>query len=236
MTRLAARPESPAQRLRPLADKPPGTLVIHEIYRSLQGESVYTGLPCVFIRLTACHLRCGYCDTPHAFRRGRTLALDDVFERALAFGDRLVEVTGGEPLLQPEVFPLMTRLADAGRTVLLETSGAIDVAPVDRRVHVILDVKTPGSGESAANLEINLERLKPTDEVKYVVCDRADFDWSVAHIRQHGLADRVALLVSPAHGLVDPADLAAWTLDSGLPLRLQLPLHKRLWGPDARGV
>lgn len=236
MTRLSARPESLAQRLRPLAEKPPGSLVIHEIYRSLQGESVYAGLPCVFVRLTACHLRCGYCDTPHAFQQGRTIPLDDVVARALAFGDDLVEVTGGEPLLQPEVFPLMTRLADASRTVLLETSGAIDVGPVDPRVHIILDVKTPGSGEVAANLDVNLDRLKPTDEVKYVVCDRDDFDWSVAHACRHGLAGRLALLVSPAHGRVDPADMAAWVLNSRLPLRLQLPLHKRIWGPDERGV
>ena len=236
MTRLSARPDSAARRLRPLAEKPEGSLVVHEIYRSLQGESVFAGLPCVFVRLTACHLRCGYCDTPHAFRGGETLPMEEVVGWALALGDRLVEVTGGEPLLQPEVFPLMTRLADAGRTVLLETSGSIDVAPVDARVHIILDVKTPGSGEASANLDINLDRLKPTDEVKYVVCDRADFDWSVAHARRHRLADRVALLVSPAHGMVDPADLAAWTLDSGLPLRLQLPLHKRIWGPEALGV
>ena len=236
MTRPSARPESIAQRLRPLAEKPAGSLVIHEIYRSLQGESVYAGLPCVFVRLTACHLRCGYCDTPHAFQWGETLLMDEVLARALALGDRLVEVTGGEPLLQPEALPLMTRLADAGRTVLLETSGAIDVAPVDPRVHIILDVKTPGSGESAANLDVNLVRLKPTDEVKYVICDRADFDWSIAHALRHRLTDRVALLISPAHGMVDPADLAAWTLESRLPLRLQLPLHKRLWGPDARGV
>jgi 7-carboxy-7-deazaguanine synthase len=236
MTVLSAKPDSLAQRLRPLAEKPAGTLVVHEIYRSLQGESVYAGLPCVFVRLTACHLRCGYCDTPHAFQCGQTLPLDEVVDRALALGDELVEVTGGEPLLQPEVFPLMTRLTDAGRTVLLETSGAIDVGPVDPRVHIILDVKTPGSGEVAANLDVNLDRLKSTDEVKYVVCDRDDFDWSVAHARRHGLVGRFPLLVSPAHGRVDPADLAAWTLDSRLPLRLQLPLHKRIWGPDSRGV
>lgn len=236
MTRLSAPPDTASRRLRPLDGKPAGSLVVHEIYRSLQGESVYAGLPCVFVRLTACHLRCGYCDTPHAFHRGETLTLSDVVERALVLGDRLVEVTGGEPLLQPEVLPLMTRLADAGRTVLLETSGSIDVAPVDPRVHIILDVKTPGSGEVGANLDANLGQLKPTDEVKYVVCDRADFDWSVAHARRHRLAERVTLLVSPAHGLVDPAELAAWTLDARLPLRLQLPLHKRLWGPDARGV
>ncbi len=225
-----------ARRLAPLARKPAGSLVIHEIYRSIQGESVYAGLPCVFVRLTACHLRCGYCDTPHAFHGGETLTLDEVVERALELGDDLVEITGGEPLLQAEAFPLMTMLADAGRTVLLETSGAIDVAPVDPRVHIILDVKTPGSGEVAANLEANLDRLKPSDEVKYVVCDRDDFAWSAEHARRRELAARVRLLVSPAHGLVEPADLAEWVLTSRLPFRLQLPLHERIWGPGARGV
>ena len=225
-----------AHRLRPLSGKPVGSLVIHEIYRSLQGESRYAGLPCVFVRLSACHLRCVYCDTPHAFGQGRTARLDDVFNEALALGDDLVEVTGGEPLLQPEVFPLMKRLADAGRTVLLETSGAIDVGPVDARVHIILDVKTPGSGERSANLDVNLDRIKPTDEIKYVVCDRADFDWSVAHIRDHRLDGRFPILVSPSFGRVDPTELAGWILESRLPLRLQLPLHKRLWDPKARGV
>jgi len=223
-------------RLRPLAGKPEGALVIHEIYRSLQGEGLYAGLPCGFVRLTACHLRCGYCDTPHAFGEGETLALDEVVARALALGDPLVEVTGGEPLLQPEVHPLMTRLADAGRTVLLETSGAIDVGPVDPRVHIILDVKTPGSGEVGANLAANLARLKPTDEVKYILCDRGDFDWSVEHARAHRLPDRVAVLFAPAFGRVDPTELAGWILDSRLPIRLQLQLHKRLWDPKARGV
>jgi 7-carboxy-7-deazaguanine synthase len=225
-----------ASRLRPLAGKPSGSLVVHEIYRSLQGESTHAGLPCTFIRLTACHLRCTYCDTAHAFNKGSTLELGEVVERALATGDRLVEVTGGEPLLQPEVFPLMTALADAGRLVLLETSGAVDIAGVDPRVAIILDVKTPGSGEVLANLEANLARLKPIDEVKYVVSDRHDFDWAVAHARAHDLASRVSVLVGAVHGRLDPSDLATWVLESGLPLRLQVQLHKLLWGPDARGV
>ena len=225
-----------AQRLKPLAGKPAGMLVVNEIYRSLQGESTFAGLPCVFVRLTACHLRCGYCDTAHAFGQGETLALDDVVERALALGDRLVEITGGEPLLQAEVLPLMTRLADAGCTVLLETSGALDIAPVDRRVHVILDLKTPGSGEVEANLWSNLDRLKPTDEVKFVLCDRADFDWAVAQVRAHSLTDRCPVLFSAAHGQINPTDLAAWVLESRLPVRLQVQLHKILWNPNARGV
>jgi 7-carboxy-7-deazaguanine synthase len=225
-----------ANRLKPLVGKPVGTLVIHEIYRSLQGESTFAGLPCVFVRLTACHLRCGYCDTPHAFGQGEVLTLDDVVERALALGDRLVEITGGEPLLQPEVFPLMTRLADAGRTVLLETSGALDIGPVDLRVHVILDLKTPGSGEVEANLWSNLDRLKTTDEVKFVLCDRADFAWAVEQVNTYSLTDRCPVLFSPAFGQVHPTELATWILESRLPVRLQLQQHKILWDPNARGV
>ena len=181
---MLAVPARHRHRLQPLENKPEGSLLIHEIYRSLQGESTFAGLPCVFIRLTACHLRCVYCDTPHAFAEGRRCStLDAVVAKALELGDDLVEITGGEPLLQQEVYPLMTRLADAGRTVLLETSGAIDTSAVDPRVRVILDIKTPGSGEVDANVWTNIDRLKPTDELKIVVCDRADFDWAVAIVR-----------------------------------------------------
>jgi 7-carboxy-7-deazaguanine synthase len=148
----------------------------------------------------------------------------------------LVEVTGGEPLLQPEALPLMARLADAGRTVLLETGGALDIGPVDPRVRIILDLKTPGSGEAAANRRENLPLLKPTDEVKVVVCDRDDFDWAVAQVRAHHLVDRCPVLMSPVHGRVEPAELASWILEAGLPLRLQVQLHKILWDPSARGV
>jgi 7-carboxy-7-deazaguanine synthase len=223
-------------RLRPLQGKPAGALLIHEIYRSLQGESTFAGLPCVFVRLTACHLRCVYCDTPHAFHEGEILPLDEVVARALALGDRHVEVTGGEPLLQPEVFPLMTRLADAGRTVLLETSGALDITPVDHRVHIILDVKTPGSGEAKANLWSNLARLKPSDEIKFVLCDRADFDWAVAQVQAHQLTDRCPVHFGVAFGRLNPTELAAWILETHLPIRLQLQQHKILWDPTARGV
>jgi 7-carboxy-7-deazaguanine synthase len=231
-----SQPVAHLARLKPLLGKPSGSLVIHEIYRSLQGEGTRVGLPCVFIRLTACHLRCRYCDTPHAFHDGRTVPLASVIDDALALGDALVQVTGGEPLLQPEVHPLMTALADAGRTVLLETSGACDTTPVDPRVRVILDLKTPGSGESAANRFENLAHLRPHDEVKVVVCDRPDFDWSLEIIRQHDLTARCPVLLSPAFGQVEPADLAAWILESRLPLRLQPQLHKLLWGPTRRGV
>ena len=226
------------RRLRPLAGRPEGTLVVHEVYRSLQGEGTLAGLPCVFVRLTACHLRCVYCDTSHAFSRGKTMTMDDLVDRTLSLampGD-LVELTGGEPLLHPEAFPLMTRLADLGRTVLLETSGACDIEPVDPRVRVILDLKTPASGESGANLFENLGRLKPIDEVKIVICDRMDFDWAVRQINDHQITRRCPVLLGPAHGRVEASELASWILESGLPVRLQVQLHKQLWGPDARGV
>jgi 7-carboxy-7-deazaguanine synthase len=225
-----------SQRLAPLAGKPPGTLLIHEIYRSIQGESTFAGLPCVFVRLTACHLRCGYCDTPHAFTQGQSMSLDDVVTQAERLGGTLIEITGGEPLLQPEVLPLMSRLADLGRTVLLETSGACDIAEVDPRVRIILDIKTPGSGEVTANIWGNLKRLKPGDEVKFVVCDLTDFHWSVDVIRSQSLCDRVAVLLAPAFGSVEPRQLAEWILESRLDVRLQMQLHKFVWSPNQRGV
>ncbi len=233
---LALYREPPARRMEPLRGKPAGTLLIHEIYRSIQGESTFAGLPCVFVRLTACNLRCGYCDTPYAFREGEIWPLEEVVARAVELGDALVEVTGGEPLLQAEVHPLMSRLADAGRTVLLETGGACDIRNVDPRVHMIMDIKTPGSGEAAANLWTNLAFLKAQDEVKFVVCDRADFDWAVEMVRAHGLCGRVPVLFSPAFGRVAAADLAAWVLDSGLALRMQIQMHKVVWDPARRGV
>jgi 7-carboxy-7-deazaguanine synthase len=224
------------ERLRILDGKPAGTLVIHEIYRSLQGESTHAGLPCVFVRLTACHLRCNYCDTPHAFNQGEPLSLDDIVARVLGLGDDLVEITGGEPLLQHEAFALMSRLADAGKTVLLETSGALDVGPVDSRVRIILDLKTPGSGEVEANLWSNLALLTPTDELKFVICDRADFDWSVTQIRDYSLLECCPVLMGACFGRVSSTELAGWILETRLPIRLQLQQHKILWDPQARGV
>ena len=190
----------------------------------------------MFIRLTACNLRCVYCDTPHAFTEGRFSISTPSLTRALELGDDLVEITGGEPLLQPEVYPLMTRLADAGKTVLLETSGAIDTGEVDPRVRVILDIKTPGSGEVDANVWSNLDRLKPIDEVKFVVCSRADFDWAIEIVRSRSLTERCPVLFSAAFGQVEPTELAGWILESGLAVRLQLQQHKILWDPRARGV
>jgi 7-carboxy-7-deazaguanine synthase len=233
---MDSRTQAQAMRLKPLAGKAAGTLVIHEIYRSLQGESTFSGLPCVFVRLTACNLRCVYCDTPHAFNQGQAMALEEVVARTLALGDDLVEITGGEPLLQLEVHPLMSQLADAGKTVLLETSGAIDTRAVDPRVHVILDIKTPGSGEMDANVWENLQRLRPTDELKFVICDRTDFDWAASVVRKHRLTTRCPVLFSPAYGQVNPTDLAAWILELHQPVRLQLQQHKILWDPSARGV
>jgi 7-carboxy-7-deazaguanine synthase len=211
-------------------------LVVHEIYRSIQGEGTHAGLPCIFVRLTACHLRCGYCDSAHAFQKGEYRTSDDVIARIESLGGRLLQITGGEPLLQPEVLPLMTRLADAGYRILLETSGSLDIAPVDPRVRVILDVKTPGSGEVESNLWENLRRLKSIDEVKFVVCDRDDFVWAAEQIKRHDLLQTCPVLVSPARGRVEPAELAEWILDSGLPVRMQLQLHAIIWGPTTRGV
>jgi 7-carboxy-7-deazaguanine synthase len=225
-----------AQRLAPLQGKPPGQLLIHEIYQSVQGESTFAGLPCVFVRLTACNSRCVWCDSPHAFKQGAPWPLDAVAERVLAFRCPLVEVTGGEPLLQPEALPLMTRLADAGLTVLLETSGALDVAPVDRRVHIIMDLKCPDSGECAGNRFENLAALKPTDQLKFVIASRRDFDWAANTIREHQLDRRFTVLLSAVFGAVELPDLAAWLLASGLQVRLQLQLHKYIWDPQARGV
>lgn len=227
---------SMTHRLALLQDKPPGQLLIHEIYRSLQGESTFAGLPCVFVRLAVCDARCVWCDTPHAFNQGRVMSPDDVVEQVLAFDCPLVEVTGGEPLLQPEVFPLMTRLTDAGKTVLLETSGAHDIGPVDRRVRIIMDLKCPDSGECENNLWPNLDKLKPTDEIKFVIASTKDFNWAADVIREHRLDRRFTVLFSAVFGQITLADLARWLLDSGINARLQLQMHKFIWGADARGV
>ncbi len=231
-----ALPSSQAQRIALLHDKPPGQLLIHEIYRSVQGESTFAGLPCVFVRLAVCDARCSWCDTPHAFTQGRLLPLEEVSAQALSYRCPLVEITGGEPLLQDEVFPLMTQLADHGLTVLLETDGAHDVGRVDPRVHIILDLKCPDSGECAGNLWTNLDILKPSDQIKFVVASRRDFDWAVQVIRERQLDRRFVVLLSPAFRLVTPLELATWLLESGVQVRMQLQLHKYVWDPQARGV
>jgi 7-carboxy-7-deazaguanine synthase len=225
-------------------DKQAGWLLIHEIYRSIQGESTFAGLPCVFVRLAVCDARCTWCDTPHAFNQGSLLRLEEVLERVQDYRCPLVEITGGEPLLQPEVFPLMTRLVDLDMTVLLETSGAHDLAPVDHRVHIIMDLKCPDSGECAGNRWANLDLLKPSDQIKFVIASRRDFDWATEAVRANRLDSRFTVLFSPVLSLppnsaasrIEPVILARWILDSNLQVRLQLQLHKFIWDPQARGV
>jgi 7-carboxy-7-deazaguanine synthase len=224
------------QRLLPLAGKRPGELLVHEIYRSIQGESAYAGLPCIFVRLAVCDSRCVWCDTPHAFTAGEWRPLDRIVQEVLALSCPLVEVTGGEPLLQSEVFILMTTLCDRGLKVLLETSGAHAIDLVDRRVHIIMDLKCPASGEAERNRFENLAVLKATDEIKFVIASREDFNWAVERIGDHRLDQRFGLLIGPVFGAVEPRDLANWLLTSGIHARMQLQLHKYIWDPKARGV
>jgi len=212
-------------------------LTINEIFYSVQGESSYAGHPCVFVRLTACDLRCSWCDTPYAFHEGAKRSLEQILEEVEAFACPLVEVTGGEPLLQEDVYPLMERLLEDGRTVLLETGGHRSTARVPERVVTILDVKCPGSGESGKNDWSNLDRLRPHDEVKFVVKDRADYEYARDVIARHDLATRAAAVhVSPVHGVMNARTLSEWVLADKLPVRVQLQLHKYIWDPATRGV
>ena len=212
-------------------------LTINEIFYSVQGESSYAGQPCVFVRLTACDLRCSWCDTEYAFYEGRKQALDDVFDAVASYDCPLVEVTGGEPLLQEDVYPLMQGLLDRGKKVLLETGGHRDTSRVPGEVVTILDVKCPGSGESGRNDWSNLERLRPHDEVKFVIKDRADYDWAREVLERHGLGQRAAAIhLSPVHGVLDPKTLSEWVLADRLPVRVQLQIHKYIWSPTTRGV
>jgi 7-carboxy-7-deazaguanine synthase len=213
------------------------SLVIHEIYASIQGESTFAGLPCTFVRTTGCNLRCSWCDTTQAFYGGTRMTRGDVLARALATGTDLVELTGGEPLLQPAVFPLMTELCDAGRTVLVETSGEADVSRVDPRVHKIMDLKAPGSGESARNRWSNLDHIGAGDEIKFVLADRTDYEWMREAIRTRALPQRTPnLLASTVFGKLTTKQLVAWVLDDKLPVRVQLQMHKYVWAPEAQGV
>ena len=211
-------------------------LQVCETFYSLLGESTYAGLPAFFIRLTGCNLRCGYCDTAYAYEGGKEMATAELLEAAASHPAPRVLVTGGEPLLQAETLPLLTSLADAGLTVLLETNGSLPIREVDARVRRILDVKCPGSGMAQHNHWENLEQLHSRDEVKFVITDQVDFIWAGAIVKRHGLAGRVPLLISPVFGAIPPRDAAAWILESGLPLRLNLQLHKYIWGPETRGV
>ena len=210
---------------------------IHEIYESIQGESTFAGLPCTFVRLSRCNLRCRWCDTPQAFEGGTQLPRAEVLEKALSFGTPLVELTGGEPLLQPGAIPLLQELCDSGCTVLLETSGERDISGVDPRVHRIMDLKAPGSDESHRNRWENIEHLTQRDEVKVVLSDRADYDWAKAVIQEHDLASRVnAVLLSCVWGELDPKDLVQWVLEDRLPVRVQMQMHKLIWDADTQGV
>jgi len=212
-------------------------LTINEIFYSIQGESTFAGRPCVFVRLTACDLRCSWCDTAYAFHEGRKRSLDDVLAEVDRHGCSLVEVTGGEPLLQDDVYPLMQSLIDRGRTVLLETGGHRSTAAVPEPVVTILDIKCPGSGEAHRTEWSNLDRLRPHDEVKFVIKDRADYEYARDVIARHHLAERAAALhLSPVHGVMDLRQLSEWALADRLPARIQVQLHKYIWDPATRGV
>ena len=212
-------------------------LTVNEIFHSIQGESTHTGRRCVFVRLTACDLRCSWCDTPYAFTEGHKMSLDDVVARVKAFECPVVEITGGEPLLQKDVYPLMQRLLDERFTVLVETGGHISIEQVPAGVVRVMDVKCPGSGESGRNDWSNMQRLDPHDEVKFVITDRADYDYAKDVVQQHALIGRVAaVLFSPVHGVMNPKQLAEWILADRLDVRLQLQAHKYIWDPQTRGV
>lgn len=213
------------------------TLTVNEIYFSIQGESTWAGWPCVFVRLTFCDLRCSYCDTEYAFYDGTKRTLPEIVDAVRAFKCQLVEITGGEPLLQKNVLPLMTMLADAGSTVLLETSGAHDISLVDARVHRIMDLKTPGSGECERNRFSNIDHLTQRDEVKFVIGSREDYEWSRDKVLRYNLAERCrAVLFSPIFGRIDPREIVEWILADNLRVRFQLQMHKFIWSPTKRGV
>jgi 7-carboxy-7-deazaguanine synthase len=217
-------------------------LRVTEIFHSIQGESTWAGLPCTFIRLTGCPLRCAWCDTEYSFHGGEKLPLSAILQRIRDIGCELVEITGGEPLIQRNAFRLADGLLDRGHTVLVETSGAVDVSPLDPRVHKIMDLKCPGSGEVDANLWSNLGHLTGRDELKFVLAHRADFDWACQVIRQQELHHAVregrlgALLFSPVWGALDLKTLSEWVLATDFPVRVQVQLHKLIWDPQARGV
>lgn len=211
-------------------------LRVIEVYASIQGESTFAGLPCVFIRLAGCNLRCTWCDSEWTFTGGAHRSIDDVLAEASAFGVNLVEVTGGEPLVHRQAIPLMERLLARGHTVLLETSGSRDIGPVPPGVHVILDLKPPDSGELSANLWSNLPKLRAKDEVKFVLASRRDYEWARDVVAEHRLAERCSVLFSVAFGLVSPADVVAWMLEDHVPARFQIQMHKAIWPPQQRGV
>ena len=214
----------------------PDSLRINEIFYSIQGESTQAGRPCIFIRLTYCNLRCSYCDTEYAFYEGDYLTITEILEKIKSYPCKLVEVTGGEPLVQKNVHALMRRLCDAGYEVMLETGGHMDIGQVDMRVKKIVDVKCPGSGESEKNFWNNLNQITKKDEIKFVIKDRTDFDFASEVIEKYKLANRVSLLFSPVFQTVELNILAQWILESGIPARLQVQMHKLIWPEVTRGV
>jgi 7-carboxy-7-deazaguanine synthase len=214
----------------------PETLQVTEIFHSIQGESTRVGLPCVFVRLTGCPLRCTWCDTEYAFHGGATMTMETVLDQVRSHGCSLVEVTGGEPLHQQGSLVLLTQLCDAGYQVMIETSGAFDISAIDDRVSIIMDVKCPGSGMKDRMMWTNIEHLSQKDEVKFVLKDRSDYEWAKDIIMQYGLGDRCPVLLSPVFGSLDLEPLAGWILSDRLPVRIQVQLHKLIWDPEARGV
>lgn len=211
-------------------------LRVTEIFHSIQGESTFAGRPCVFVRLTGCPLRCTWCDTEYAFYGGSERSIDDIVRQVREYDCQLVEVTGGEPLAQTDTAGLLSRLCDEGFTVLLETSGAIDTATVDPRVHIVLDAKCPGSGMTERMHWPNVERIRPQDEVKFVIQDRVDYEWAKDVVARYSLSSRCSVLFSPVFGTLDPRQLAEWVLADRLSVRFQLQMHKHIWSPDMRGV
>ncbi len=212
------------------------TLNISEIFFSIQGESTRAGLPCTFVRLTACDLRCVWCDTPYAFHGGERMSIDAILQRIAGYGCRLVEVTGGEPLLQAAVHELVRRLCDDGYEVLIETGGHLDISPVDDRATVIMDIKCPGSGMGDRNRWENLQALRPGDEVKFVLADRRDYEWAREIVRERLQGGPRTVLFSPVFGMLDNGKLSEWILEDRLSVRFQVQLHKYIWDPDRRGV
>jgi 7-carboxy-7-deazaguanine synthase len=203
-------------------------LRLTEIFYSIQGEASQAGRPCVFVRLSRCNLRCTWCDTTYSFTGGEKSTLDQIIDEVTSYNCKLVEITGGEPLLQPGVHDLMTQLCDDGFEVMIETSGSIDISPIDSRVRIIMDLKAPGSGEVEKNLWSNIDALKPTDEIKFVILNRDDYLWSKQVVEQHALADKASVIFSPVHGVQDANELSQWILADHMPVRLGLQLHKFL--------
>ena len=230
-------PEELIDKSLPEADQSEAVLTINEIYESIQGESSWAGERCIFVRLTFCNLRCTYCDTEYAFYEGNKRGVDEIFSEVMAIDCPMVEITGGEPLLQKGVLGLMERLCDAGRRVLIETSGNRDISVVDPRVHVIMDLKTPSSGEQLKNRLDNIPHLAEKDEVKFVIGSEEDYEWAKGMVADHGLSERCGtVLFSPVFGKIDPKDIVDWMVRDKLDVRFQLQMHKFIWEPTKKGV